>query len=1269
MSAGPVDCAAWSPVPGPVPLLQSLASLNGTGYTAASINEARNAAHRQYDATLQSLGLAPVRMGCHARATVKQQLLNSTDYGRALMGSLGKPWKTNVSGVCSADSCLDHGPAVEDAGRDLVKDAVAAILGSPVPCHSGCKCTTDRSPNVCAWMQDTGPVLYGSGFDLVDLTALEGFYTPRDDGCSTYPSCSHGAECVCVFTNLEAEELTAAVPQPLKPTSPPWVVFYTSSAPASIPDTGFATGDGWVALDACRAPGCNLADQPNSDTCLGESTIAQSMQALYCGPYALFQNTNPQGSRCLKTTCLGGQKIASRRVVVPKGVKATVFSSAPIPCYRLSCVAGDTNDARVVVDPAQFTASTYTETLVRVAMFSTSLWMDVDMAVYNNSALSFHSTTTCVKMTGECSFNSLRTRPLSYLYATANMGIVYNNVPDQQPTTYHRDLAASIIRATDDRFDSDADIGRACLESSPSNIALCNYSSAFGSNSLRSVAPCSDTQIATACYNRWVMFCSPQSREPNCRCRQNTQTCDKYFTICDQPSNYDNCLARYPGASACVAFFGATCTEVVYKRTETKIPCTATEQSCPYDTKIDGQTESWEDVYAKSGLPREGFCPACSALDGSCDAVKSSSTYATLQDKIRMHKLAGTHVNTGSLTGANAVHLRLETDGAQCGVPTCGANQKPVQFLRDMWTCVDCVAAPITQCEGTHMCRFANNTAFAEALASVRANIEAAVPPATMSPVSLPWGATNGFTEFNPSILKSGFNNAITGLQGKCKSEQALPPFSECQNDAPRRTLRTHVQSQYKIAEGARVPSLTTLTWAADYAQLTSTNIPAWEAARETPFLDALFDDSLCKQADFNQLVCFQKAGVVGLFNPSTAGNFEVQQGCDTVIEDSTRFVDSQCNNLVCPQNSDTYDEYNMFQGSNPATNWMQCKVIDHQIPSYYSTPSSVPTNLCSKAPATPFTCAGRQGTLDGDGAPGDLYSADLPPSMPSSVLDGTLGSSKNLSLSQWDIGGHYIRMGVEGGKLKVTGLPLRPADVAGAAAMNATEWVKAWRKASTSERQSLASSYPDPACGTWACPMRRWKFWTGSHPTFRPFSPSPTRTEPFYDTTTHPTTAPARLRDGVLGTYRTWDGVCAFPAGTQRPATGQCSEAEASRALADGQQRESKVYGSCGSQADWPSVGGQLRDGATLNASVSGCGVLDRIPPFRFRSAQAPSRTSLSRGCARSFRSIGPNTCTPTASRLTSRCSSPAATASAPSAFRPCPYHSPLSDTPAESL
>lgn len=884
-----------------------------------------------------------------------------------------------------------------------------------------------------------------------------------------------------------------------------------------------------------------------------------------------------------------------------------------------------------------------------------------------NDMISQGSAYTNASLRDYCHSNALATRSLSADYESENIFVdQYKLLPGDLPIADYQKMIKDIVFDVEDYIATrppGTAAGMVCNQQIPSNLALCNFTiSTRESRALIIAEKCEDAQVMDYCHSVGARLCEG---------RDNTHTYDKskcdgivaaaaigcmFAAICpfclltsgaciaavmtsekscyQGPTEFEKCMKEFDDLGTCRNKYNVKCWNYMYQRNLITSPCDPIPTMCPYNEKPKGQTLSWAQQYAEAGLPTTGFCPEC--VGTGCSAAKSTRIFAVEQAHTGLHTLTPSNAPSGSRLNIKARNLRLSLNNlnglyqVQCGSsPTCAKPlQKPAFVRENLYACIDCLAAPPRQCVGEHRCRFDNNNVdFTTAFNSIKAQLQANLPPtAGIAPIWTPFLDPLNFTNYNPTPLNNGFNSMITNLGGQCKTNVPMPDPSKCQNDNTRRALWAHTQAQYRTQEGAMVPPLHTLTYKATSAQLLGTNIPAWETSRpDPPFLQALFDDAMCSKFNFDSMICLQQTTAIQTWNPITAGDFEIQEGCDTMaIAGGGRYTSSACNMLACPLRSDTYDNYNTFDGTNyvSVSKWSACKLRDRVASTHYTTPPSVPNNLCSKTPSRPTTCSSYQGALGSwAGAPvRSLYSyLQLTPT-PTTLL--TLSASKepssilrSITASQWDMGGHYIRMALNAQNLWISGLPLRSyASLQSATAMNATAWVGDWTKNRYLETNTIATNHPNPTsppCATWACPLKRRFFQSGVSPTFRPWAPNPRRSEAAYGTTNHPTAPPAPLAASVLARHYSRDGmcVCSDPADCATAwaaASGPCSRIDSIVSLYDQTQRLSKALGSslsCSSQTDWPYTGGYLRDGSYLPVQFTApCPTLGRLPQFRYR-------------------------------------------------------------------
>jgi len=874
-----------------------------------------------------------------------------------------------------------------------------------------------------------------------------------------------------------------------------------------------------------------------------------------------------------------------------------------------------------------------------------------------------------------CSQNSKNSRSLSTEYS------IPPSTAARPPSSYSgltiadiQGYVTGIIQSLEDEMSTNKDPTfqartQGCSDKVPPNFESCAVPIDNPDTKLKYVQQCSDPEILTEIRRRAITLCHAETSDEE----ESYEECynrvgPKGYQFLDEAVwidgvGYSNVIRSYYDFGESI-FNSAKqipdkyeCQNIRYVRTVPSV-CTASSNSCPY-------SNTYEQDLTSAGLPPTGFCPDC--LNDEC-YNKASYTYGLVKNAFNLHTFLKSTPLSSTPLRADASHFsvtlnKVGSQQVQCGKPECTIGTIAAEIYRNMFSCIPCFLVPETFCTGNHMCSFqqwmweegktlsgyeqhasvfsSDNTTYDQAFAAVTWAAQALLDKSFSSPVGvLPKWADflepYNFSGYSPTTLKETFNDNIESLKGYCKDTRKLPAFPECQNDGPRRTLRSFVESKYKVPEGSTIPSQHTLSWLVDQSQLLGTNIPAWHAISNSTFFTTLFDDSVCKRGTIANLLCYVNASVTLALNPVLSGRFEVAEGCDTMVMAGARVIDSLCNAQECPNTKDLADEYNTFEGLPAISDWntqMRCKSRNRNTAQYMSVPDDVAVNLCTKKPPQPTACSMKQGMAGHttwDGSPvGSVYSRGAWPELfsPSGLLSGQnpllrfeLMSARafgNITLDPWDIGGHYIRMTLRpAGVLAVTALPLRSyATLSAATELNSTDWAGAWRLSAKSEAATMMDQFALRTCMSWDCPLRRRAFWTAQHPTFRPFSPNPFRSNQLYGSVTHPTTKPAPIPNGVLLQYKTRNGFCACPVGDScQPASGDCSADDTIASLWDQIPRSARtLQTACAQQVDWPWVGGTMRDGSVLPNSGSGCGVLDRLPDFLYRYYN--SRTVLDSG------------------------------------------------------
>jgi hypothetical protein len=1124
---------------------------------------------------------------------------------------------------------------------------------------------------------------YGASMDGCNVvhccTGFANCYSPRSVNT-----------CACASSTLMSSELDLAGISSLQPQTPAWIVFSDGAKPTTISsDKYLAQGSNWFAVDVCKASGkgptmrCTLADPATTWTF---PTVSDQKAKTIQDSYRTQYPVDPLTQQCIyqKTSaglnCLDGKLIAGKTIYIPDNSKVTAqaFNVPLKACYRLACTGAMRQyHGKVVFDTADYLVQMKVTLNVRQVQFdytnrnvvhviggsatktyetssdvfkSRQLVIDAYVSKGSGAAekvISFISPACYYdpssKFTPLCTQNTKLSRSMSADYNIPGTASLISKLFPAMTKDDMQTLIKDIVKATEDAFTTNTDYQfqsntNGCTDRIPQTMQSCQVPN----TRLTYVRECPQADIIAEIQKNKATLCTAYASDQT---GDGIWRKDKYCNQKFKEGTDTDFILHTPEKYDCINF-----------QFEYVIPnvCTAApiEEKCTYNS-------TYEQNFTDAGLPPVGFCPDC--VGPSCENTKSSATYNLVDGAYNLHQIAPTLIIATSykLTGI-ASHFSmslgmLKNNQMQCGPPTCASNQRAVELYRNMFVCIACKTVPPVFCSGDHMCSFQkwnwegaktlsgyaryadvfanDNTTYEQAFAAVTWAAEAVLANTFTTPVGvLPkWVdflEENTFGNYNPSILKETFNQNIEDLKGYCDKDSILPQFGECQNDEPRRTLRSFVESQYKVPEGSMIPAKHTLSWFVDQNQLLHTNIPAWHVTSPSSFFKTLFDDSVCEKGTIANLLCYSDTDVTMALNPVLAGRFEVSEGCDVV--GSARVIDSLCSAQVCPNTQGIADEYNTFADlptiGNPNTQ-MRCKSQAGRIAQYMSVADESSVNLCTKRPAQPTRCLAQQGMLghsSWDGAAvTSVYSRGAWPDsvLPSGLLSGlnpllrfellTSSTVGNLALDPWDIGGHYIRMTMRpSGVFAVSALPLRSyASLATATALTSTDWVSAWRTAIPTETASMMDQFALRTCMSWDCPLRRRAFWTAQHPTFRPFSPNPFRSRQLYGTNTHPTTRPAPLPNGLLSRYQTRNGFCACPVGDScLPVSGDCSAADTIASLTDLsgpglRARAAKVLQEpCAQQMDWPWTGGTMRDSSVLRNSASACGVLDRLPDFLYR-------------------------------------------------------------------
>jgi len=621
------------------------------------------------------------------------------------------------------------------------------------------------------------------------------------------------------------------------------------------------------------------------------------------------------------------------------------------------------------------------------------------------------------------------------------------------------------------------------------------------------------------------------------------------------------------------------------------------------------------------------------------------------------------------------------TDGQPPAQFCIGPRQMPVQMRSNLWRCLECPLVSSVQCKGIHNCLMSSPKLSSQILAALEkwnaltpqqqafltntdSPIDVVVPAVRwlIETVSARWIPDVRLSYIMPSFMTSfnqqsaqyvynplplaQYDAAMQINAQSCQAEGLMPDFTNCSYDSHRRNLRQFANSNYKVDEGVVLESRQTMQWKVGQSQLTSQNIPQWEAnfsGRSGLFVTDLLDDKWCLRGGMVGSACYRwldSKGVKRLevLNPSLLGAFEPSIGCDTAIVNQQRVVSAVCANC----GNSYVNEYNTAENGYI----IPCGRTSDAVPRV-TVDNAAATNLCSKTPQFETTCTNQHGMLGQTGYDGsptsnvhtrNPWGGGLPSGLnvnPLFLGGAAPAGISNLALSPNDIGGHFIRMAVSQTKsgaytMSIRGLPLSSyPDPLGpiAYALGTAGYDMTWTRINAAkEASTMEKLYPPSTCGAWDCPLRRRAFWMGANADFMPLVPDPLRTQILYGTRAHPTQRafpmPTVLSQGtssVLGRYSTYNGFCAC---MSPPCTGCTADTDALM----GTWTLSSVLPQtpkCTEQLDWPYAGGTLRDGSTLNqrwSTTVPCGVLDRLPVFQYRykdsrTTRPTTKTTLDKG------------------------------------------------------
>ena len=595
----------------------------------------------------------------------------------------------------------------------------------------------------------------------------------------------------------------------------------------------------------------------------------------------------------------------------------------------------------------------------------------------------------------------------------------------------------------------------------------------------------------------------------------------------------------------------------------------------------------------------------------------------------------------------------------------CANNGIHIEVRNNLWRCGECPSVSDTYCTGSHDCVMetpgidpvnlnaldgwdnlttkerafltTSNATIDVAISSVRWLVNQTMNMA-ITGIGLAYDVPEFMTtykadfEFSP-LNVIAYSNGMDIRAPTCRDTGSMPQFTNCSYDGNRRSLRDFINSTttgYKVQDGIIIPNGKTLVWNVYKSQMTSQNIPEWLAMKNKTgmFWQDLFDDKWCKRGTMQDNTCYvttdQGQIVVQVLNPGLLGDFEPLEGCDTKIINGQRVVYAGCPTCPAPVPGHARDLLKTETADMTCPSWGK-QVIG------VSSDQSAASSLCGKIPLFESSCTNVQGVLgkatNTDNSPPSVYTR-IPwkGGFPSGVREnrlfkgGVLSSAaatttaavSNLILNPTDIGGHCVEMEIK--KTSATDSVMSVVELSLSSysgflsSKSATDRTKlAWMKIDYAREQDrLTTLYPNSVCGTWDCPLRRRAFYMGRRKTssFRPVIPDPSRTRILFGSAVHPTQEATPISENTepgtstLGVYFTSNGFCAC----MIPPCVACKSDE--DALTGVWQTAKATPSGCTKQIDWPYPGGVLRDTSLYpgNLDRSTCGVLDRLPEFKYR-------------------------------------------------------------------
>ena len=408
----------------------------------------------------------------------------------------------------------------------------------------------------------------------------------------------------------------------------------------------------------------------------------------------------------------------------------------------------------------------------------------------------------------------------------------------------------------------------------------------------------------------------------------------------------------------------------------------------------------------------------------------------------------------------------------------------------------------------------------------------------------------------------------------------------------------------------------------------------------------------------------------IHVFNPWLGGDFSVGDLCDNTQQETLgggRRMDTKCDENVCLEGKQS--NFSKEQWRHPSYPLgTSCWGIHGQPVGKLVVPDDIRVNLCTQTPRRNATCMHAQGTLAGPGQEvGSVYERlaagallvlttmeggtqlleDVQEGVGKVTVEGGLfvhprhavfyghaqsadsGKAGLFRVDAADIAGHHLRFEISDDGLRMSDVMLQSyTDLANADSQDGVGLT--WLQFSLSVEDGLAAPTVSTASGDWACPLRQQAFLshetTVGNRSFNAKFPDNRRARVLFSKANsnmrvHPTQKAGAAVVKLVKQYYSANGVCACATADEcrtKAAGNQdeyghfksCGFMDTVNSLFDQRWRESAVLDKqpCTHQMDWPYTGGKLRDGTTIDHTVDAeCGLLSRLPPYRYRYAPVP--------------------------------------------------------------